>query len=97
MAQMQHIAAVHWMTRRELCIIHTVHVHRKSPNTSPNAFAVLECFHIAGFALAIGMIALVDFRLLGFGLLKQSPAQIARAFEWWTLGGLIGRHCFPDC
>jgi hypothetical protein len=58
-------------------------------NTSPNAFAVLECFHIAGFALAIGMIALVDFSLLGFILLKQSPAQLARAFEWWALGGLI--------
>ncbi len=58
-------------------------------STSPNAYAVLECFHIAGFALAIGMTALVDFRLLGFGVLKQSPAQIATAFEWWTLGGLI--------
>ena len=58
-------------------------------NTSPSAFAVLECFHIAGFALAIGMIALVDFSLLGFRLLNQSPAQIARAFEWWALGGLI--------
>ena len=58
-------------------------------STSPNAYAVLECFHIAGFALAIGMTALVDFRLLGFDVLKQSPAQIATAFEWWTLGGLI--------
>jgi len=58
-------------------------------STSPNAFEVLECFHIAGFALAIGMTALVDFRLLGFDVLKQSPARIARAFAWWTLGGLI--------
>jgi hypothetical protein len=58
-------------------------------NTWPNAFAVLECFHIAGFALAIGMIALVDFSLLGFLMLKQSAVQIARTFEWWTLGGLI--------
>jgi len=58
-------------------------------NSSPNAFAVLECFHIAGFALAIGMIALVDFSLLGFLLLKQSSAEIARAFEWWTISGLI--------
>lgn len=62
-------------------------------STSPNAFAVLECFHIVGFALAIGMTALVDFRLLGFGLLKQSPAQIASAFEWWTLGGLTVAIC----
>jgi hypothetical protein len=57
-------------------------------STSPNGFAVLECFHIAGFALAIGMTALVDLRLLGFGLRKQSPAEIARALETWTLGGL---------
>ena len=58
-------------------------------NSSPNAFAVLECFHIAGFALAIGMIALVDFRLLGFLLLKESPSGDRARFEWWTLGGLI--------
>ena len=50
--------------------------------TSPSAYPVLECFHIAGFALAIGMTALVDFRLLGFGLLGQSAAQIMRAFQW---------------
>ncbi|HUA18050.1 MAG TPA: DUF6644 family protein [Bryobacteraceae bacterium] len=58
-------------------------------STSPIAFPVLECFHIAGFALAIGMSTLVDLRLLGIGLNKQSPSQIARAFEWWTLGGLV--------
>lgn len=58
-------------------------------STSPSAYPVLECFHIAGFALAIGTTALVDFRLLGFGLLTQSPGQIARAFQWWTLGGLV--------
>jgi hypothetical protein len=56
---------------------------------SANGFAVLECFHIAGFALAIGMTALIDFRLLGFGVLKESPAGIARSFDLWTLGGLI--------
>ena len=57
--------------------------------TSPLAFPVLECFHIAGFALGIGMTALVDFRLLGLGLQKQTPSQIARAFDWWMLGGLV--------
>jgi hypothetical protein len=56
---------------------------------SANGFAVLECFHIAGFALAIGTTALIDFRLLGFGLLKESPAGIARSFDLWTIGGLI--------
>src|SRR5580700_7699829 len=56
---------------------------------SANGFAALECFHIAGFALAIGMTALIDFRLLGVSVLKESPAEIARSFEWWMLGGLI--------
>lgn len=58
-------------------------------STSPSAFPVLECFHIAGFALGVGMTALVDFRLLGFGLRKQTSAQITRAFDWWMLGGLL--------
>jgi Family of unknown function (DUF6644) len=58
-------------------------------STSPLAFPVLECFHIAGFALAIGMSTLADLRLLGLGLRKQSPERVARAFRWWTLGGLI--------
>jgi hypothetical protein len=58
-------------------------------STSPAAFPILECIHIAGFALSIGMTALVDFRLLGFGLQKQTPDEIARAFDWWMLGGLI--------
>lgn len=58
-------------------------------STSPSLFPILECFHIAGFALSIGMTALVDFRLLGFGLQKQTPAESARAFDGWMLGGLI--------
>jgi hypothetical protein len=57
--------------------------------TSPAAFPILECIHIAGFALSIGVTALVDFRLLGFGLEKQTPARIARAFDGWMVGGLI--------
>ena len=58
-------------------------------STSPSLFPILECVHIAGFAVSIGMTALVDFRLLDFGLQKQTPAQIARAFDGWMLGGLI--------
>ncbi len=50
---------------------------------------VLECFHIAGFALAIGMTALIDFRLLGFGLRDETPAEIAASGLSWMLGGLV--------
>ena len=53
------------------------------------AFPILECFHIAGFALSIGMTALVDFRLLGFGLQDQTPAEVAAGGLWWSLGGLV--------
>jgi hypothetical protein len=48
-------------------------------NESPLSFPILECLHIVGFAIAVGTIALVDFRILGFGLLRQSPADLAKA------------------
>jgi len=53
------------------------------------AFPILECFHIAGFALSIGMTALVDFRLLGFGLRDRTAEEISASGLWWMLGGLI--------
>jgi hypothetical protein len=58
-------------------------------NSSPLVFPVLECFHIAGFILAIGATAVVDFRLLNWGMLRQSPAQLARDVTPWMLGGLL--------
>ena len=58
-------------------------------NESALSFPVLECFHIVGFAVAVGTIALVDFRLLGFGLLRQSAAGLAKSLGLWTLVALI--------
>jgi hypothetical protein len=58
-------------------------------NESPLTFPVLECFHILGFAMTIGTIALVDFRLLGFGLLRQKAPELAKALAPWTLFGLV--------
>jgi hypothetical protein len=58
-------------------------------NSSPLAFPVLECFHIVGFAFSVGTIALVDFRLLGWGMRRETPAQIVRETFFWTLGGLV--------
>jgi hypothetical protein len=59
-----------------------------NPMDSEYAFPILECFHIIGFAIAIGSIALVDFRLLGFGLRRQSPAELQKDTSLWILGGL---------
>jgi len=58
-------------------------------NSSPLSFPILECFHIVGFAFSVGTIALVDFRLLGWGMQRETPAQIAKDTFFWTLGGLI--------
>jgi hypothetical protein len=58
-------------------------------NSSALAFPILECFHIVGFALSIGTIAVVDFSLLGIGMRRESPAQLAKDTWLWTLGGLV--------
>ena len=39
--------------------------------------------------MTVGTIALVDFRLLGFGLRRQSAAELAKALAPWTLFGLV--------
>jgi hypothetical protein len=55
---------------------------------SPLTFPALECFHIAGFALGVGTIAVVDFRMLGLAMPKQKVSAIAADLSKWTLLGL---------
>ena len=57
-------------------------------NASEYSFPILECIHIVGFALSIGTIAIVDFALLGVGMRRQTPAQLAKDTWLWTLTGL---------
>jgi hypothetical protein len=57
-------------------------------NSSDLIFPILECFHIVGFALSIGTIAILDLRLLGLGMQNQTPSQIAVDVAPWTLAGL---------
>ena len=58
-------------------------------NSSPYIFPTLECFHIAGFIVAIGTTALVDFRILNWGMRHQTPVQLAKDTGPWMLGGLL--------
>jgi hypothetical protein len=51
-------------------------------------FPAIECFHIVGFALSVGTIAIVDFRLLGVGMRRQTVAELAKDMAPWTLFGL---------
>lgn len=57
-------------------------------NASELIFPTLEVFHIVGFAMCVGTIALVDFRLLGVGMNHQSAAEVAQDVAPWTLVGL---------
>ena len=57
-------------------------------NNNEWSFPLLEIIHIVGFAIAIGTIFMVDLRLIGMGLRKRLPSQLAKDLAPWTLGGL---------
>ena len=58
-------------------------------NNTEWAFPLAECVHIGGFAIGVGSIALVDFRMLNFGLRHETAARILRYTEPWTVIGLV--------
>jgi hypothetical protein len=58
-------------------------------NASELIFPTLEVCHIVGFTVTLGTIALVDFRVLGFGMRLQAIAYLARDVAPWTLAGLV--------
>ncbi len=58
-------------------------------NNNEWSFPLLEIIHIAGFALSIGTIALVDLRLLGLALMRAPARQVWKDTAPWTLVGLI--------
>jgi hypothetical protein len=57
-------------------------------NSSEWVFPIAECFHIAAFAWSIGLIAAVDYRLLGFGIQHSKPSEVLHDTAPWTLLGL---------
>lgn len=58
-------------------------------NSNEWAFPLTECFHITSFALSIGTIVLVDLKLLGLAMKRQTSAQLLKDTSLWTLAGLI--------
>src|SRR5258708_15791051 len=57
-------------------------------NSREWVFPVVQSLHFIGFAMSIGTIAIVDFRLLGLGMRRQLPAQLAADLEPWTGAGI---------
>ena len=51
-------------------------------------FPAVQSLHFIGFAMSIGTIAMVDFRLLGLGMRGQSPAGLAADLAPWTHAGI---------
>src|SRR5258708_35835047 len=51
-------------------------------------FPAVQSLHFIGFAMSIGTIAMVDFRLLGLGMRRQSPAGLAADLAPWTHAGI---------
>jgi hypothetical protein len=58
-------------------------------NDTEWAFPLAECVHIGSFAIAIGSIALVDFRMLNLGLRDATASRILKYTEVWTVVGLV--------
>jgi hypothetical protein len=52
-------------------------------------FPVIETIHICGFTLLVGTVAILDLRLLGVYLKRQTVSQIARDLAPWIWTGII--------
>jgi len=60
----------------------------KAMNGPEWVFPVVESLHFIGLALSVGTIAIVDLRLLGIVLRRQSRGDLAADLEIWTRIGL---------
>jgi hypothetical protein len=49
----------------------------------------MEIIHITGFAFSFGTITIVDLRMLGLALPKQSSSQLLKDMAPWTLIGIV--------
>jgi uncharacterized membrane protein YhdT len=52
-------------------------------------FPVIEAIHLLGLGVIGGAVLVVDLRLLGLGLKRQSAAQLTRDAQPWLVGSLV--------
>lgn len=57
-------------------------------NAAEWVFPSVQSLHFVGFAMSIGTIAIVDFRMLGFGKRYFGASELAKALAPWTLAGI---------
>ena len=53
-------------------------------------FPLIETAHVIGLALSVGIIIMLDLRLVGAGLLQASPRQVMTQLKPWYLTGFAG-------
>ncbi len=58
-------------------------------SSSSWAFAVVESIHLLALAVIGGAVLMLDLRLLGFGLRRQSVPDVAREAQPWLVGSLV--------
>jgi hypothetical protein len=52
-------------------------------------FPLIEAIHLLGLGVIGGAVLVVDLRLLGLGLRRQSAAQLTRDAQPWLVGSLV--------
>ena len=57
-------------------------------NSREWVFPAVQSLHFIGFAMSIGTIAIIDLRLLGLGMRRQGPAELAADLAPWTHVGI---------
>jgi hypothetical protein len=57
-------------------------------NAAEWVFPAVQSLHFIGFAMSIGTIAIVDFRLLGLGNRRFATAALAADLAPWTRAGI---------
>jgi hypothetical protein len=60
----------------------------RAMNSAEWVFPAVQSLHFIGFAMSIGTIAIVDYRLLGFGKGHAGAAELAASLAPWTLAGI---------
>jgi hypothetical protein len=56
--------------------------------TSTYLFPLIEVVHLLGLVVLLGPIVVVDLRLLGFGMRRQTVVRVAEELAPWTLVGI---------
>ena len=52
-------------------------------------FPVIEAFHLLALAVIGGAVLIVDMRLVGLGMRRQSVTRVAKGAEPWLIGSLL--------